>query len=173
VVHRMLARFAAETPDATALARMRPRIEAELASLGVVVDDDARSTADDAATRVLDAVGNTLADPAGRWLFDPSHTEAVSEWALTAVVAGGIQRIVIDRTFVADGVRWIVDFKTSRHQGGGIDAFLASERARHAQQLEGYARVLRTLDKRPIRLALYFPALFPATTRLHAWEFAG
>ena len=171
VVHRILARVAVTgmpAIDATALARMRPRIEAELASLGVV-GHDAADARDDAVTRVLDAIANTVADPQGRWLFDPSHAAATSEWALTSASDEGIRRIVIDRTFVADGVRWIVDFKTSRHQGGDVDAFLASEKARHAPQLAGYARVLRTLDARPIMLALYFPAL----SRLHAWPFAG
>jgi ATP-dependent helicase/nuclease subunit A len=173
VVHRMLARFAAEgiaAIDAVALARLRPRIEAELASLGVVRGSGGAETRDDdAVARVIAAVGNTLADPQGRWLFDPAHADAASEWALTASTEAGVQRIAIDRTFIADGVRWIVDFKTSRHEGGDVDAFLASERARHAEQLERYAQVLRATDARPIMLALYFPAL----SRLHAWAFAG
>ncbi|HEV8501509.1 MAG TPA: UvrD-helicase domain-containing protein [Casimicrobiaceae bacterium] len=165
VVHRILAQLAmpgAIGVDAVALAAMRPRVDAELAALGV--RNDARV---ESSTRVLDAIAATLGDAQGRWLFDGTHTEAASEAALSVADAEGVVRIVIDRTFVADGVRWIVDFKTSRHEGGDLAGFLARERVRHAPQLEGYARAIALLDARPIRLALYFPAL----ARLEAWDY--
>jgi hypothetical protein len=68
-----------------------------------------------------------------------------------------VVHVTLDRTFVADGVRWIVDFKTGRHEGGGVEAFLAREVDRYRGQLERYARVVRALDARPIKLALYYP----------------
>jgi hypothetical protein len=68
--------------------------------------------------------------------------------------------IVVDRTFVDDaGVRWIVDYKTSAHEGAGLDAFLDNERERYRPQLERYARLLSALGPQPIRLGLYFPLL--------------
>jgi ATP-dependent exoDNAse (exonuclease V) beta subunit len=142
---------------------MRARFEAELAALGV-----GGGALDDAAARVESALARTLRDPRGRWLFDPTHDEAASELALTTRVDGEVRRIAIDRTFVADGERWIVDFKTSRHEGGDLEAFLASERMRHAPQLERYARALAAIDARPIRLALYYPLL----GRLDDWRYA-
>ncbi len=49
--------------------------------------------------------------------------DAQSELALTGVVDSDLVSIVIDRTFVdATGVRWIVDYKTSSHEGAGLDA---------------------------------------------------
>jgi hypothetical protein len=98
-----------------------------------------------------------LADPRGRWLFDPAHGEAASEWALGAVDDGAIVHVSLDRTFVADGVRWIVDFKTGRHEGGDAGEFLDREIERYRDQLERYARIVRGIDPRPIRVALYFP----------------
>jgi ATP-dependent exoDNAse (exonuclease V) beta subunit len=65
----------------------------------------------------------------------------------------------IDRTFVADGVRWIVDFKTGAHEGADREGFLDRERERYRGQLEQYAAFVRALDPRPIRLALYHPLL--------------
>ena len=58
------------------------------------------------------------------------------------------------------GQRWIVDFKTSTHEGGGLDAFLDEEVVRYRPQLERYGRLMRAY--RPgetVRAALYFPAL--------------
>ncbi len=98
-----------------------------------------------------------LADRRGRWLFDPAHAEAISEWALAGWDGKGVAHISIDRTFVTDGVRWIVDFKTGAHEGAEPDAFLDRERERYRGQLERYAAFVRALDSRPIRLALYHP----------------
>ncbi|HET7033433.1 MAG TPA: hypothetical protein VFJ48_09940, partial [Casimicrobiaceae bacterium] len=77
--------------------------------------------------------------------------------ALAGIEDGAVAHIVIDRSFVADGVRWIVDFKTGAHEGADIDAFIDREVARYRDQLERYARFVRGLDARPIRLGLYFP----------------
>ena len=57
------------------------------------------------------------------------------------------------------GTRWIVDFKLSSHEGGGVAAFLDAERERYRPQLEAYAALLRALDARPTRVGLYFPLL--------------
>jgi ATP-dependent helicase/nuclease subunit A len=65
--------------------------------------------------------------------------------------------VTLDRTFVADGVRWIVDYKTGSHAGGDPEGFLDRERERYRAQLERYAAFVRALDPQPIRVALYFP----------------
>ena len=66
--------------------------------------------------------------------------------------------LVLDRTFVdPEGVRWIVDFKLSRHEGADAEAFLNREQERYRTQLEIYAQVMREIDPRPIRVGLYFP----------------
>jgi len=76
---------------------------------------------------------------------------------------------VIDRTFVDEqGVRWIIDYKTSTHEGGDVDAFLDNEQLRYRGQLERYARLLQAggapqgdlmSSEQSIRLGLYFPLL--------------
>ena len=81
---------------------------------------------------------------AGAGCSQPSHGSAQSELALTGVVDSGLVSIVIDRTFVdATGVRWIVDYKTSSHEGAGLDEFLDNERERYRGQLERYAQLMR------------------------------
>ncbi len=167
VTHRLLAQLAREGIahwNGERVAALHSRIAMELQSEGV--DDDQLSRA---AADVDRALRNVLADPRGRWLFDPAHADPVSEWALAGVDDGAIAHVSLDRTFVADGVRWIVDFKTGRHEGGDPAAFLAREEDRYRAQLERYARIVRALDPRPIRLALYYP-LVEAGWR--EWPFA-
>jgi ATP-dependent exoDNAse (exonuclease V) beta subunit len=63
----------------------------------------------------------------------------------------------VDRVFrTVEDVRWIVDYKTSRHEGADREAFLDSERERYRGQLEAYARALASGET---RLGLYFPVL--------------
>jgi ATP-dependent exoDNAse (exonuclease V) beta subunit len=131
------------------------RFTAELAELGV--PHERRETA---AAKAVDAIGRTLTDSRGRWLLQPSHRDAESELALTGVVERAVVSVVIDRTFVDEtGVRWVVDYKTSSHEGAGLEEFLDRERERYRPQLERYAQLLQGLGDGPIRLGLYFPLL--------------
>jgi ATP-dependent helicase/nuclease subunit A len=81
--------------------------------------------------------------------------------ALSGVIHGQLVEGVIDRTFVdAKGTRWIVDFKTSTHEGGGLERFLSQEVERYRPQLTRYARLLRLFKPgEKVRAALYFPLL--------------
>ena len=129
--------------------------QARLAVAGVAASERAA-----AVDRVARAVTATLQDPRGRWILNPEHPQARSEWALSAVLDGQAVDVVLDRTFVdAEDVRWIVDFKTGIHAGGDADAFLDRELARYRPQLERYAVMLGKLERRSIRLGLYFPLL--------------
>ncbi len=156
VVHEMLERFGRSAlPAIDDLPRWQPRILSRLEALGVE-PDRAREGAD-LALRALRA---TLADERGRWLFDPAHGEAAAELALSGVRGGQIINAIIDRTFVdADGVRWVVDFKTSPHEGGDREAFLDEEVKRYAPQLRRYAHLAGHLGPQPVRAGLYYPLL--------------
>jgi len=155
VVHEELERAAALSQPLAALWQGREGAwRRRLAELGVGPAQLA-----DALARVARALAATAADARGRWLFDPAHRETASELGLSALAGGRVVAARIDRTFVdADGVRWIVDFKTSLHEGRDLDAFLDQERARYTAQLERYATLLAAAEPgRPIRLGLYFP----------------
>jgi hypothetical protein len=155
VAHRLFAQIAREglaAWNSDRAAGLGARIRAELSVRGV---DDAELAG--AVASVVAAVNAVLTDERGRWLFDPGHADARSEWALAGVEERAIAHIAIDRSFVADGARWIVDFKTGTHEGADVDAFIDREVGRYRDQLERYARFVRARDARPIRLGLYFP----------------
>jgi hypothetical protein len=113
-----------------------------------------------ATSIVIEALTRTVSSTRGRWIFAAEHHAARSEWALTGIAAGRLTNVVIDRTFIdRDGTRWVIDFKTSRHEGGGLDAFLEEEMVRYRAQLETYVALARGIDTAPVRAGLYFPLL--------------
>jgi hypothetical protein len=155
-VHRYLQRIAEQGVDAWSADRIAAHtasLELELRLLGVPAGDAGAAT-----TRVIAALTGALADSRGRWVLG-AHSEARSELRMTLRAGDVLEHVRLDRTFVADDARWIIDFKTSQHEGGDVDAFLASEVARYAPQLERYARAIAAIDARPVHVGLYFPLL--------------
>ncbi|MGC2519801.1 MAG: UvrD-helicase domain-containing protein [Burkholderiales bacterium] len=154
VVHRWLQRIAADELRGWHRARvekMRDGIRRELAARGVE-----ESELEAASARVASALANALDDQRGRWLLGPQR-ESRSEHRLTALIGGERRTLIIDRTFVdAEDRHWIVDYKTSGHEGANVEAFLDRERERYRAQLERYAAALAAKDA---KLGLYFPLL--------------
>ena len=140
LVHRELDRLCRPGMQASpeTLRSARARLLAELAELGVPPDRCAA-----ACERVMAAMERTLADERGRWLLGidgAAFAKLHPSWRSAASSTGQILEGVIDRTFLDEsGQRWIVDFKTSTHEGGGLDAFLDEEVVRYRPQLERYA----------------------------------
>ena len=129
--------------DAKRVDALRGRFVADLGRRGV-----APGELDHAAGIVIAALNNALADARGRWLLGP-HPVARSEYRLRSRA----RSFRIDRYFEdADGKTWVVDYKTSEHEGGGLEAFLDLQRERYATQLDGYAEALGGA-----RRGLYFP----------------
>lgn len=156
-VHAELDRWsrAGALPDQNEVTASRRRFERLLAALGVPAHERAR-----AVDRVIEALTRTLADGRGRWLFSAEHAAVRSELAVSGTVSGMLVNAIIDRTFIdSTGTRWIVDFKTSLHEGGALDAFLDNEVARYREQLARYAALMAGLGSEPVRLGLYFPLL--------------
>jgi ATP-dependent helicase/nuclease subunit A len=160
-LHGFLQRIAREGLPAWDEATVRSRREAYravLANLGVPSGDLAW-----AVERVESGLLRTLRDPRGRWVLE-KHVDAASELPIAGLIDGNLCEVVIDRTFIDEnGVRWIIDYKTSLHEGGGLENFLEKEKERYREQLERYARLMLQRDGssmvRPMRLGLYFPLL--------------
>jgi ATP-dependent exoDNAse (exonuclease V) beta subunit len=154
VVHRRLQRIAEDEARGWSRARIekeRPALRRELAARGV-----AESDLDRAVERAANALAQALEDERGRWLLGPQrgarNEYRISTWG------GGVRRmLVIDRFFEGEnGLAWIVDYKTSGHEGADVEGFLDEERKRYHDQLERYAAALGKPDS---RRGLYFPLL--------------
>lgn len=110
-----------------------------------------------AARRVMDTLLAVLKDPRGRWILDERHEDGRRELALSACLDGRVSNVILDRTFVEGGERWVIDYKTSAHAGGQLDVFLDSEMQRYASQMRRYVRIAGMLGPQPVRAGLYFP----------------
>ncbi|HET9107255.1 MAG TPA: UvrD-helicase domain-containing protein [Steroidobacteraceae bacterium] len=157
VVHGALQAFgaAAELPSREWLAGQARHYRERLRRHGVPESD-----LDSAASDVVEALTRTVEDAKGRWILSREHRQAASELALTGMAGGRLTSVVIDRSFIDDeGTRWVIDFKTSRHEGGRLEEFIGQELERYRAQLQGYAVLARGLGPEPVRAALYFPLL--------------
>jgi len=102
------------------------------------------------AQEAMAALRTTLGSKVGRWVLG-EHAEGGAEEAWSTL-GDGVEHHVVDRVFVADGVRWIIDYKTVRLPA----AELAQRAETHRPQLERYAGLYREAPN-PLRLAIYFP----------------
>ena len=121
-------------------------------------------SAERAKNRVSELAERALSCETGRWILG-AQTDAHSELAISRVEAGQVKNFVIDRTFLDDqeGVRWVIDYKTSEPMAGeSLADFEARERDAYREQLENYVELISKMEwavEAPIKAALYFPAI--------------
>ena len=107
--------------------------------------------------RVEQALANIMSDPRGQWLLDG---DGFAELALSGMVGNAVESVVIDRVRIDDdGTHWIVDYKSSTHEGGNLPGFLDDEARRYRDQLTRYATLYSAYSGNDVRCALYFPLL--------------
>ncbi|MBI5920809.1 MAG: UvrD-helicase domain-containing protein [Betaproteobacteria bacterium] len=110
------------------------------------------------AAQAAAIVQATLASAAGRWVLQP-RPDSAAELAV-ARLAGergreNVATHIVDRCFVEDGQRWIIDYKTT--QLDDADAALPGHAERYRAQLERYARLFEE-EGLPQRLAIFYAA---------------
>ncbi len=117
-----------------------------------------------AIQKIARAITNTLNDQHGQWLLDNSHTQSACELAITHKQGNHIdlklRENIIDRTFIAEGIRWIIDYKSSEPSTGQtLTDFITQETAAYKAQLTRYKACFTALGETDIKTALYFPLL--------------
>jgi ATP-dependent exoDNAse (exonuclease V) beta subunit len=157
VVHELLkhmARQGSAAWPADRVTHLAPFVRSELLRLGV-----GRFAEPQASAQVIRAVNNALTSERGRWILDATR-EAHSEFPIAGRVNEKLITGKIDRVFRDEqGRLWIIDFKTSQHEGARLEAFLDEEERRYGPQLKSYAILMSHLSQGPIHLGLYFPLL--------------
>ena len=167
VIHRLLCQIAMEGLthwDADVITARKPYFKILLNRQGVVAEE-----LEPGATLVTNALLSATHDPRGRWILDNQHENAQSEYPLSTVIAAEVKHIIIDRTFIdEEGIRWIIDYKSSDYNGNDLEQFLHKETENYRPQLEEYAKIIQLSEPlRSIKLGLYFPLL----KAWREWEF--
>ena len=142
----MIAKSGLEAWSATRVTALKPACRRWLHGQGVCEEN-----AESGAAEVVAALETTLASESGRWVL-ANHPEAAAEQAWSSAEGDVTVNHVIDRIFVVDGCRWIIDYKTVRV----ADAELEQRAESYRPQLERYASLFAD-GRLPLRQAVFFP----------------
>ncbi len=146
-------------PETNSVENITPWFMAQLQSFGL---DNSQSRL--ALKKLQQLSKNILSSERGRWILTSSHSQIKSEWPLATIdtndSVGNVSKMIVDRSFIDNkGIRWIIDYKTGTHEGGNLEQYLASEKARYRPQLEKYGRAVSQLETSTIMLGIYFVAM--------------
>ena len=90
-----------------------------------------------------------------QWILRPRES-AQSERDFTAFLDNRLLNVRVDRTFIEDGTRYIVDYKTSRPRAKESRQDFRERQVReHRPQLQAYARVFKELGEEAVEAALF------------------
>ena len=145
----MIARDGLQVWPASRLAALTPFMAHWLAAQGHNEQQAAQG-----AAQVSDALCATLASEHGCWLLQ-GRVDSAYELAITQADKQLISTHVVDRTFVENNERWIIDYKSARLEINISEAELQQQAERYRAQLEGYATLFKH-EGIPIRLGIFF-----------------
>ncbi len=157
LIHRCLEIIANDGPENWPIGRIRPLETAYRRWLGQAGHPPAEAAA--GAAEVVRALTRTLESAAGRWVLAQRNEAAAEQaWSSRSAPAGEAVTVnhIIDRIFIADGCRWIVDYKTVHAPAEDCAAFLHERAAQFRPQLERYASLFAGAGL-PLKMAIFFP----------------
>lgn len=160
LTHRYLEIIAKQGLETWSLARitsLRPAMQHWFRQQG-----HTENVALEASKTVQNLLSSILNSQDGQWVLK-TRSEAFAEFALTTIKNGEVSNYVVDRTFVEDGARWIVDYKTIAFSADLPLSTLKNTAENYRDQLETYATLFNNkgLDSQalPIKLAVFFVSL--------------
>jgi ATP-dependent exoDNAse (exonuclease V) beta subunit len=155
LVHAELQVLDLQHSDEAAIRAREPHFKRWLALQGVPAE-----RLQDAVIRVISALLAVRRDPRGRWVLQKGYRDDFREYAVSGKWHGEVVRVVFDRSFIdSDGVRWVIDYKTSQHKGSELEEFLDREVERYRPQMQRYAMLAQLLGPEPVHAGLYFPLM--------------
>ena len=116
-----------------------------------------------AARRVIAMLKTTIASADGQWVL-AQHEDDAAELALSTTMIGDDEQFggttstrVVDRSFVDNGARWVIDYKTADLGTRADAASLRQHAEYYRRQLEQYAALFQ-VDGVPVRKAILYLA---------------
>jgi ATP-dependent exoDNAse (exonuclease V) beta subunit len=156
LVHRYFSRWVnlKTLPQETDVLQYGPSLVSSLSQLGVIERDLLSASA-----RVQEVLIKTLSSAYREMIFLKSYEDSHAEYRVVRQKGFRSEVYVIDRTFVDEGVRFILDYKVaSPSETESWSDFEDRMKATYAPQLQQYSRLLREKgERRPVQLGLFFP----------------
>ena len=98
--------------------------------------------------KIHDLITGIFNNPTGQWIMK-QHDQEKNEYELLVDDQHNIVTKIIDRTFVENGVRWIIDFKTGKHD--------EQSNKKHQEQVNHYAHIFENRGgEQSISCGLYY-----------------
>ncbi|WEJ62067.1 UvrD-helicase domain-containing protein [Thiomicrorhabdus lithotrophica] len=141
--------------DQAKLTKMLPGYELWLLQNGLPEKD-----LPEAMRRVKKSINHALNNAKVCWALQSNLPESATEYPLSSIEGDTVANHIVDRTFIDDeGVRWIVDYKTSVNDDEKVDTFIAYQTEKYQSQLERYGQLFAQIEQRPQKWVLYFSYL--------------
>lgn len=110
-----------------------------------------------ATARLDTAMSNLMSSVTARWIFQLRKGSVAEQSYAVLSRSGHVRRLVVDRTFVESGKRWVIDYKTSEPDPNqDLESFISEQLESYRKQLEAYEQIFSDF---PVATALYFPLL--------------
>jgi len=123
------------------------------------VCSDARSM-NNAIERIKENLVSCLQHDKANWLFDNSHKDSACELAISDYRQQWRKEHIVDRTFISDGFRWIIDYKSSSLTTiQNQTDYINKQEELYRPQLLRYAELFQKMEERPIKTALLFTSM--------------
>jgi len=152
LAHRYMEMIAQQGLEKWALARISPLLPAMRHWLRQ--QGHAENLAHEAAAKVEQLLTTTLNSAEGQWVLQAREGAAV-ELALMKLTGEGAKKHIVDRTFIDNGTRWIIDYKTTELSAAISIDDLKLVAESHRKQMESYA-VLFENEGLPVKCAVFF-----------------
>ena len=151
LAHRYLEFVAKQGMEAWPLSRiaaLRPAMLKWLQKQGVKTE-----VLESAADRTIAMLQTTLQSEDGRWLLQPRNSAHI-ELPIGSYEDDEARMQRLDLTFVEDGTRWVIDYKSTR-LADISEAELQKQARMHQEQLQAYAQLFAH-EGMPIKTAIFF-----------------
>lgn len=110
-----------------------------------------------AAAHTIACLQTTLNSDQGRWALK-HRNQAASELAIEVSLNGIRSKKIIDRTFVENGTRWIIDYKSTVFHNDTSEIQLLAVARQYQTQLDDYEKLF--IDEGlPIKKAIFFASI--------------